>query len=65
MSNNELNEIDVRGCTCYYFDVIANLNYLNLTNILFVEKSYDSFLIYDVAAKLQTVQSLYILFLIK
>ena len=65
MSYNELNEIDVRGCTCYYFDVIANLNYLNLTNILFVEKSYDSFLIYDTAAKLQTVQSLYILFLIK
>ena len=29
-SNNELQEIDIKNCTCYYFDNIANVNDLNL-----------------------------------
>ena len=51
MCNNKLEEIDIKSFTRYYFDVIININYLNLTNALFAEKSYGSFLIYDVASK--------------
>ena len=43
MNNNKLEETDIKSFTCYYFDVIININYLNLTNALFAEKSYSSF----------------------
>ena len=27
--NNELNEIDAKNCTCYYFDSLIIINYFN------------------------------------
>ena len=40
-SNNELNKIDIKNCTCYYFDDIININDLDLDNILLDEKSHE------------------------
>ena len=51
MNNNELNEIDVKNRTCYYFDDIINISDLNLDNILTAEKSYENILIYNVTHK--------------
>ena len=51
MNNNELNEIDIKNRTCYYFDDIINTSYLNLDNILIDEKSYENILICNVTYK--------------
>ena len=40
-SNNELNKIDIKNCTCYYFHDIININDLDLDNILLDEKSHE------------------------
>ena len=29
-SNNELKEIDIKNCRCYYFDEIVNINNFDL-----------------------------------
>ena len=50
-SNNELKEIDVKNCTCYYFGDIINISDFHLNNILLDEKSYEKILIYDVLYK--------------
>ena len=42
-SNDELKEIDIKNCTCYYFDEIININSLNLDNISIDKKSYKIF----------------------
>ena len=51
-SNNELKEIDIKNCTCYYFDDIMNIGAFNFNNILLdkksYEKSYENILIYDI-----------------
>ena len=39
-SNVELNEIDIKNRTCYYFDDIIRIERFNLDNILIDEKSY-------------------------
>ena len=36
-SNGKLKEIDIKNRTCYYFNEISNINYLELDNIL-IEK---------------------------
>ena len=41
-SKNELKEIDIKNCTCYYFDDIVKIENLNLDNILMDEKSYKN-----------------------
>ena len=47
--NKKLKEIDIKNCTCYYFDEIINIHDLNLDNMLLDEKSYENFLICDAA----------------
>ena len=39
-SNNELKEIDIKNCTCYYFDEIIKIENFNLDSILINEKPY-------------------------
>ena len=33
-SNDESKEIDIKNCTCYYFDDLININDFDLDNIL-------------------------------
>ena len=40
-SNNKLNEIAIKNCTCYYFDGIIGTNDLDLHNVLLDEQSYE------------------------
>ena len=39
-SNDELKEIDIKNCTCYYFNHIIKIEDFDLNNILIDEKSY-------------------------
>ena len=41
-SKNELKEIDIKNCTCYYFEDIVKIENLDLDNILMDEKSYKN-----------------------
>ena len=41
-SKNELKEIDIKNCTCYYFDDIVKIENLDLDNILMDEKWYKN-----------------------
>ena len=34
VNNNELKEINIKNCTCSYFDDIISINYLDLDSIL-------------------------------
>ena len=37
-SNDELKEIDIKNCTCYYFDDVMKIVDFNLNNFLIYEK---------------------------
>ena len=52
-SNDELKEIIIKYCTCYYFDLylIMKIEDFNLDNILIDEKSYKNILVYKVSYK--------------
>ena len=50
-SNDEFKEIDIKNCTCYYFDDIMRVADINFYNILLEEKSYENILIYDIPYK--------------
>ena len=54
-SNDELIEINITNCTCYYFDDIIKVGDFDCNNNLFDEKSYDdlyeNILIYDILCK--------------
>ena len=39
-SNNELKEINIKNCTCYYFDETIKIENFNLDSILISEKPY-------------------------
>ena len=41
-TNNELKETDTKNVTCYYFDAIVSINYLDFDNILLEEKSSEN-----------------------
>ena len=41
-SNNELEEIYIKHCTCDYFYVIIKIEDFDLDNILIDEKSYEN-----------------------
>ena len=49
-SNNELKEIDIKNCTCYYFDDIIKFEDFDLDNIL-IEESYENILFYNILYK--------------
>ena len=50
-SNGELKEIDIKNCTCYYFDDIIKIEDFDFGNILVDEKSYESIFVYDISYK--------------
>ena len=50
-SKDKLKEIDIKICTCYYFDDILRLINFGYNNILLDEKSYENFLIYGMSYK--------------
>ena len=48
-SKDELKEIDIKNCTCYYFDDIMKVGGIAFSNILLEEKSYENISIYDIS----------------
>ena len=49
MKNNEFNHI--KNCRCYYFDDISKSDYIDLDDILIVEKPCEHILIYNINQK--------------
>ena len=47
--NDELQEIDIKNCTCYYFDDIIKTDNFDFNNILIDERSYENILIYNIS----------------
>ena len=47
--NDELQEIDIKNCTCYYFDDIIKTDNFDFNNILIDERSYEYILIYNIS----------------
>ena len=62
---NNLKEIDIKNCTCYYFDDIIKIEEFDFDNILLDEKPYRNILIYDISYKTLMVQNHCVLGLIK
>ena len=50
-SNDDLKEIDIKNCTCYYFDDIIKIEDFYLNNILIDEKSKDNILVHNISYK--------------
>ena len=50
-SNNELKEIDIKNSTCYYFDDIMRVGYINFSDILLRKKLFENISIYDISYK--------------
>ena len=50
-SNDKLKEIDIKNCTCYYFDDIIKTEDFDFDNILFNKKSHKNILVYDISYK--------------
>ena len=50
-SNDELKEIRIKSCTCYFFDDMIKSEDFNLDNILIDEKSQKIFLVYNTSYK--------------
>ena len=51
-SNVELKEINIKNCTCYYFDDITKIEDFNLDNILIDGKSCGNILVYNILYKI-------------
>ena len=41
-SNDEVKEIDIKNCTCYYFNSLIKIEDFNPNNILIDEKPYQN-----------------------
>ena len=50
-SNEKLEEISIKNCTCYYFDGINKFEDFGIDIILIHEKPYKSILVYDISTK--------------
>ena len=50
-SNDELKEIDIKKCACYFFDDIIKIEHFNLGKILIDKKSYENILVYNSSYK--------------
>ena len=50
-SNNNLKEVDVKYCTCYFFDGVIKIEHFDLDNILKDEISYENILVYIISYK--------------
>ena len=53
-SKNELKEIDIKSCVCYYFDNIINGTKFSFRNILLDEKLYEDISVYNILYKIPT-----------
>ena len=51
MENNEIKNIPIKNCMCYYFHEMVELGDFDLDNISIDEKSHESILIYDIPYK--------------
>ena len=49
-SNDELKEIDIKNCACYYSDDIR-VGDFDFNNVLLSNKSFENTLIYDISYK--------------
>ena len=47
-SKNELKEIGIKNCVCYYFGDIINGTDINFSDILLGEKLYENISVYDI-----------------
>ena len=47
MENNELKNVCIKNCMCYYFDDMIRIE----GNVLLDEKSYENILIYSISYK--------------
>ena len=53
-SRNELKEVVIKNCVCYYFDDIINGTKINFSNILLDKKLYENISIYKILYKTPT-----------
>ena len=51
-NNDELKEINIENCTCYYFDDITKFEDTDFDYILLDRKSYEYILIYGISYKI-------------
>ena len=51
VSNNELNEIQIKNCTCYYFDDMIKFEDFHFDDILIDERSQENVLVYGISYK--------------
>ena len=62
-SKDKLKEINIKNCTCYYFDDIIKFQDFDLDNILTDEKPYENIFVYNISYNtLIGVKSLHIRF---
>ena len=52
-SNDELKEINIKNCTCYYFDWIIKFGDFDLDNTLINDKSYENISVYNISHRTQ------------
>ena len=64
-SKNELKEIDIKNCVCFYFNDIINGTKTTFSNILINKKSYENISVYNISYKVQQVQNHFVLGSIK
>ena len=50
-SNNKIKEIDIKNCTCFYFNDIIKFEDSDLNNISIDEKSFKNILVYTIYYK--------------
>ena len=48
---NNLKEIDIKNCRCYYFDGITKIEGFDFNDILSYEKSFENILICNISCK--------------
>ena len=70
--SNKIKNIDLRNCTCYFFNDIINIKNFDLNNIKIDENSYKDILIYYIGyvtikivkyKKMNSVNPLYLIFI--
>ena len=50
-SKDKLKDIDIKNCTCHYFDDIMRVVHIDFSDILLNEKPNESILVYDISYK--------------
>ena len=50
-SHDEVKEIDIKNCICYYFNYIIKIKDFDFTNILINDKSYKNILFCNISYK--------------